>query len=54
MYDYGGFCMKLNDIFSDNMILQANKPFFVFGSGKGKVTVEISGKKATVVSNSED
>ena len=46
--------MKLNAIFSDNMILQANKPVCVFGSGKGKVTVEISGEKATTVSNGED
>lgn len=35
--------MKLYDIFSDNMVLQANKPVYFFGQGCGKATVEISG-----------
>lgn len=38
--------MKLNAIFSDNMILQANKPIYVFGSGRGKAIVEISDKES--------
>jgi len=46
--------MKLNAIFSDNMVLQANKPVYVFGSGHGKVTVEISGNVASVVSSNDN
>ena len=45
--------MKMNEIFSDGLIFQANKPVRVFGSGAGTVTVSIGGKTATVVS-SED
>lgn len=46
--------MKLNDIFTDHMILQANKPVRVFGSGRGKVIVEILGEKVTTISDSDD
>lgn len=46
--------MKLSAIFSDNMILQANKPVYVFGEGKGKITVEIQGKSVSYVSNNEN
>lgn len=38
--------MKLSTIFSNNMILQANKPVRIFGEGKGKVTVKIDNKEA--------
>ena len=35
--------MKLNPIFTDNMVLAANKPIRVFGEGNGKVTVNFCG-----------
>lgn len=35
--------MKLNPIFSDNMVLQANKPIRIFGVGCGRVSAEIDG-----------
>lgn len=35
--------MKLNPIFSDNMVLQAGKPIRVFGFGCGRISVEIDG-----------
>ena len=37
--------MKLADIFSDNMVLAANKPTRFFGDGMGSVCVELLGKK---------
>lgn len=46
--------MKLNAIFSDNMILQANKPVHIFGTGKGIVTVQIADKSAEIISNNEN
>lgn len=46
--------MKLNPIFSDNMVLQAEKPIYVFGSGTGHVTVEIAGVSAALVSTTEN
>mgnify|MGYP004525476893 FL=1 len=36
--------MKLASIFTDHMVVQANKPIKVFGEGKGKVRVEFLGK----------
>lgn len=45
--------MKLNSIFSDNMILQANKPVYIFGSGKGSATFTIGDKSVSVVSETE-
>ena len=35
--------MKLAQIFSDNMVIQANKPIRVFGQGEGVITVEFNG-----------
>ena len=46
--------MKINPIFSDNMILQANKPVSIFGTGTGKVTVGIANREVAVVSNNEN
>ena len=43
----------LNPIFTNDMILQANKPVRVFGNGTGDVTVEFLGKTQSVVSNGE-
>lgn len=45
--------MKLNSIFSDNMILQANKPIFVFGTGQGEVVIEIAGHRSETVSEGD-
>lgn len=36
--------MELNALFTDNMVLQAEKPVRIFGTGNGKVNVEINGK----------
>ena len=36
--------MKLAQIFSDNMVVQANKPIRVFGQGEGTITVEFNGR----------
>ena len=38
--------MKLNQVFSHNMVLQAEKRVFVFGEGEGKACVSIDGMKA--------
>ncbi|MBO5952607.1 MAG: hypothetical protein J6Q53_00550 [Oscillospiraceae bacterium] len=46
--------MKLNPIFSDNMVLQATKPIYIFGCGAGTVTIEIAGKSASVVSTGDN
>ena len=35
--------MKLNPIFSDNAVFPANKPFSVFGTGKGHATLTFNG-----------
>lgn len=43
----------LNPIFCDNMIMQANKPIRIFGSGKGIACVEFMGKRKTVISKDE-
>ena len=45
--------VTLNPIFTNDMILQANKPVRVFGNGTGDVTVEFLGKTQSVVSNGE-
>lgn len=45
--------MKLNPILSDNMILQAKKPVYIFGIGSGSVTVDISGVTSTFNSSSD-
>ena len=37
--------MNLSAIFSDNMVLAANKPTRIFGDGVGEVRVEFLGKK---------
>lgn len=39
--------MKLAEIFSDNMVLAANKPIRIFGEGIGEVTAELLGEKYT-------
>ena len=45
--------MKMNEIFCDGLILQANKPVRIFGSGNGTVTVTIGGKSATATAEGE-
>ena len=37
--------MRLNDLFSDNMVFQANKPIRIFGTGGGNVVAEICGNR---------
>jgi len=39
--------MKLNQIFTDHMVFQANKPIRIFGEGKGTVSIEFAEKKIT-------
>lgn len=46
--------MKLNNLFSDHMIMQANKPVRVFGTGAGTVTVELLGQTACTTSAGGD
>ncbi|MBO4262404.1 MAG: hypothetical protein J5903_01315, partial [Clostridia bacterium] len=36
--------MKLAEIFTDNMVLQANKPIRIFGTGAGKVEINFDGE----------
>ena len=45
--------MELNQLFCDGLILQANKPVRVFGTGTGTATVAIGGKTATVQASGE-
>lgn len=45
--------MKLGSIFRDGMVLQANKPTYVFGEGEGEAIVEFCGKTYSTVSNDE-
>ena len=45
--------MELNQLFSQGMILQANKPVRVFGTGAGTATVTIGGKTATTQSSGD-
>ncbi|MBQ8359660.1 MAG: hypothetical protein IJX37_07115 [Oscillospiraceae bacterium] len=35
---------KLNPIFTSHMVLQANKPIRIFGSGSGKISVDFLGQ----------
>ena len=35
--------MKLNQIFTDSMVFQANKPIRIFGEGKGNLTISFCG-----------
>ena len=37
--------MRLNDLFSDNMVFQANKPIRIFGIGGGNIVAEICGNR---------
>lgn len=45
--------MKLEKIFSDGMVLQANKNVRIFGTGKGKVEVEFLGERFSTVSEND-
>ncbi|MBE6946925.1 MAG: sialate O-acetylesterase [Ruminococcaceae bacterium] len=45
--------MNLNPIFTTGVILQAQKPVRVFGTGTGKVTITLGGKTAQTVSTGE-
>lgn len=44
--------MKLACIFTDNMVLQANKPIKIFGEGNGTVTITFMGDKYSAYSDS--
>ena len=44
--------MKLNPLFTNNMVLAAGKPIRVFGEGNGKVEVTFCGN--TAASNAKD
>ena len=46
--------MELNQLFSHGVILQANKPVRVFGTGAGTAAVTIDGKTATVQASGEN
>ncbi len=46
--------MNLNSIFSDNMVLQANKPICFFGEGKGTATFKIGSKQFSITSDSDN
>lgn len=37
--------MRLNDLFCDNIVFQANKPIRIFGTGGGEVEVELCGNR---------
>ena len=44
--------MILNAIFTNNMVLQANKTIYIFGEGEGKANVTFLGKNySSVVKN---
>ena len=45
--------MKLNALFANDMVLQANKPVYFFGEGQGTASIEIGDKKATVTSTGD-
>ena len=45
--------MKLASIFTDHMVIQANKPIRIFGEGKGKVRIDFLGKVTEYVSNAD-
>lgn len=46
--------MKLNGIFTDGMVLQANRPIRIYGTGKGKVTVYLNNVTADLVTEDEN
>lgn len=41
--------MKLNEIFADHMILQANKPVHIFGEGEGVAKAELAGETGQII-----
>ena len=43
--------LRLAEIFSDHMVLQAGKPIRVFGYGEGRVSVSMEGRSASANSN---
>ncbi len=45
---------NLNPIFSSHMVLQANKPIRIFGSGCGKISVSLAGQTSAVCSTGSD
>jgi sialate O-acetylesterase len=46
--------MKLANLFCDNMVFQAEKPVRIFGTGKGRVIVELKGKTYTQTFNDDN
>ncbi|MBO5020087.1 MAG: hypothetical protein J6D52_05420 [Clostridia bacterium] len=46
--------MELNKMFCDHMVFQANKPFRVFGTGVGTISVKIDGISKVSVSNEDN
>lgn len=50
----GESLMKLASIFTDHMVLQANMPIRVFGTGRGKVEVRINGESQFLNAESEN
>ena len=46
--------MKLNPIFTDNAVLQANKPISIFGNGRGSATLKIAGATFEISSEREN
>lgn len=49
-----GDFMELNKLFCDHMVIQANKPFRVFGTGVGTISIKIDGISKVSVSNSDN
>ncbi len=45
--------VTLNPIFTNGMIMQANKPVRIFGSGEGAVDVDFLGQNKSITSNGE-
>ena len=45
--------MELNKIFSSHMVLPANKPFLVYGEGRGKVEITFNDEKRELVSEGD-
>lgn len=45
--------MKLNPIFSSNMVFAVNKPIMIYGTGNGSAEISFAGQKKSVVSNEE-
>lgn len=46
--------MRLNDLFCDNVVFQANKPIRIFGTGGGEVEVELCGNRVKELSVGTD